>query len=182
MLFNGYLTEAINGPAIDATNFASVLLQDEYYFHVPHPDDSRERPDPHYKYPVVPTFHHWRFPHNRLPLIWQSLQTTAPNYPMAAPSNIGIYLRLHDGNLCRVTRYGDAVNKAHIVPDMERQWFDWNYMRRYITQPSPRRGGDIARHSEFDFPTERCPDLGICSKVCRRFRTLLHLLAWSLTS
>lgn len=51
---------------------------------------------------------------------------------MTAPSNIEIYLRVHDGNLCRVTGYGDAVDKAHIVPDMESQWFDWNYMSRYI--------------------------------------------------
>lgn len=65
--FDGWLSRTRNGEKLDLGS-DGLLPVGEYFFHVPWPagPDTEERQGP-YKYPVVPTFRHWTFPHNNLP-------------------------------------------------------------------------------------------------------------------
>lgn len=89
--WNGYFTRTRAGARIMLDD-EPVLMEAEYYFHAPRP--SRHHVDPgqqeqeegqqqeqrrheggedgqdEYRYPVVPSFKHWRFPHSCLPPGW----------------------------------------------------------------------------------------------------------------
>lgn len=80
------------------------LVQRDYWFFV----------DGDARYPIVPSFKDWEFPHDRLPSWW------APTHSQAVPSR-----------RCAVTNTIYAPTLAHIVPKEEQQWFNKNGMGLY---------------------------------------------------
>ncbi|KAF4505019.1 hypothetical protein G6O67_007017 [Ophiocordyceps sinensis] len=84
--------------------------------------------DPKYKYPVHPSFDHWRFPHNDLPALWSELaiapaDATRPSKQRAAADSRDI--------TCRISGYYDATEVAHLIPRSAGHWFESNDMKRY---------------------------------------------------
>ncbi|KAH8672172.1 hypothetical protein BGZ61DRAFT_536831 [Ilyonectria robusta] len=101
-----------------------------YYYFV---DEQR----PTYKYPVIPSFSHWRFPHRNLPLAWNNI-----NIPQAARSKLKRKIAALDRDeTCRISRHASAVEVAHLVPVADEKWFTSNKMDQYVksgseTQPT----------------------------------------------
>jgi hypothetical protein len=93
------------------------------------------------KYPVIPSFHHWRFPHDsfdengvlrgNLPPPWKYLRL--PGFVPPHPTLKGPLAAMERDITCRVSGYMDGVKKAHLVPEGERLWFISNKMDRYFT-------------------------------------------------
>jgi hypothetical protein len=80
------------------------------------------------KYPVHPSFDHWRFPHDRLPRPWSDLEI--PPGRSTTPFKQSLAATGRDMS-CRISGYRDAVEVAHIVPLSAGKWFDSNAMERY---------------------------------------------------
>ncbi|GAB1312271.1 hypothetical protein MFIFM68171_02481 [Madurella fahalii] len=110
--FDGFLAlDAAGAERVDASvPLDGVLMANEYYFIVPGSRITR--------YPIVPSFRGWQFPHGRIPDFWPQLDQTLPSI---SPSSL----------LCAVTGYSWAVQRAHLVPSNERAWFACNGMNRY---------------------------------------------------
>ncbi|KAI1145119.1 hypothetical protein F4825DRAFT_272870 [Nemania diffusa] len=98
-----------------------------YYFVVDKPD---------YRYPVVPSFDHWRFPHGALPPLWEKL--SIPNNGRYAPSTGDTDSRsaacIRDGSCC-LTGHFEGNEVAHIVPFVHQLWFQSNRMTKYCRVP-----------------------------------------------
>ncbi|PQK17510.1 hypothetical protein BB8028_0008g00210 [Beauveria bassiana] len=92
----------------DVVAVEGLLQPGEYFFIV--------NSDPAYRYPVVPSFRDWRFPHGQLPDTWPS--------PKASPSTDTV-------RRCALTNHGFGLTNAHIVPREEAEWFMRNGMSRY---------------------------------------------------
>jgi len=90
------------------------------------------------KYPVLPSFQHWRFPHGdydeggtprgKLPPPWKNLEL--PNFVTPRPVLKGPAAAMDRDVTCRISGYMDAVDNAHLVPQSERLWFVSNRMER----------------------------------------------------
>ena len=63
-------------------------------------------------YPIVPSFHDWEFPHDRIPDFWPPV--------VASPTTT-----------CGITNTNFAIDGAHLVPQEERAWYENNQMQRY---------------------------------------------------
>ncbi|KAL8799659.1 MAG: hypothetical protein Q9182_005729 [Xanthomendoza sp. 2 TL-2023] len=108
---------------------ASLGLQNDgllpggtYYFIVPGD----------WKYAIYPTFQHWTFPHGKLPPGWDSLPIPVPSRTQApTQSSIDVHVSIRDGAKCIVSGYECAVEKAHLIPEAEMNWFHRNTMARY---------------------------------------------------
>ncbi|KND92769.1 hypothetical protein TOPH_02864, partial [Tolypocladium ophioglossoides CBS 100239] len=106
-----------------------ILRSSSYYFYAgPDPDDA---------YPVVPSFDHWRFPHDDLPLLWATLQRPPYNAAsvMATRADPRFAVQIRD-RTCRITGYYEAGEVAHLVPANCAGWFESNQMKRYCGLPS----------------------------------------------
>lgn len=79
------------------------------------------------KYPVIPSFHHWRFPHRKLPAFWKEF-TIAPG-PDSSNRRKDEAVLSRDGT-CRITAHKAAREVAHLVPVADGPWFNLNDMRR----------------------------------------------------
>ncbi|TIA35912.1 hypothetical protein D6C78_05798 [Aureobasidium pullulans] len=136
--------------------YEPVLMEAEYYFHVPRP--SRHHSDPgqqeqeedqqqeqrrheggqdgqdEYRYPVVPSFKHWRFPHSCLPPSWPQSPSEGTDGAMAMQavsiSSASQAVRDRDGS-CRLSGFGDQIERAHLCPRSEVEWFLDQDMDRY---------------------------------------------------
>ncbi|AEO62005.1 hypothetical protein MYCTH_2312885 [Thermothelomyces thermophilus ATCC 42464] len=104
-----------------------LLHGSEYFFCVKGHDPSS------FKYPVIPSFHHWRFPHGNLPPPWRNLQL--PEFILPRPTLKGPAAAMDRDITCRISGYMDAVEKAHLVPEGERLWFVSNKLDRYCRRP-----------------------------------------------
>ncbi|KAK1674261.1 hypothetical protein BDP55DRAFT_613011 [Colletotrichum godetiae] len=93
---------------LDEVSIQGLLHPGEYFFIV--------NSDPTYRYPVVPSFRDWRFPHGQIPDTWPS--------PKASPSTDTV-------RRCALTNHGFGLTNAHIVPREEAEWFMRNGMARY---------------------------------------------------
>lgn len=85
------------------------------------------------KYPVIPSFHHWRFPHGQLPPLWRDLRIN--DFSMARPIIDGPSAARDRDISCRLSGYMDALESAHLVPASERLWFASNQMDKYCRMP-----------------------------------------------
>ncbi|KAI1505523.1 hypothetical protein F5X99DRAFT_247223 [Biscogniauxia marginata] len=96
-----------------------------YYFIVDHPAN---------RYPVVPSFDHWRFPHGELPSLWATL---------CIPESCGLATGDADGRntarnrdiSCRITGSFENTEVAHLIPFAHKKWFESNKMERYCWLP-----------------------------------------------
>ncbi|KLU91773.1 hypothetical protein MAPG_10722 [Magnaporthiopsis poae ATCC 64411] len=101
-----------------------LLRGTEYFFLI----EGRESS---YRYPVIPSFHHWRFPHGNLPKPWRDLRL--PGFVCPANSKDAAMER---DRTCRMSGYSDALHRAHLVPVAEGAWFADNDMERYCSKPN----------------------------------------------
>jgi hypothetical protein len=110
-----------------------VLRGRIYYFVVG--DEGRPTPA---KYPVLPSFDHWRFPHEGMPAPWSALAVPPPaSPPTVLQQKVAAVAR---DVSCRITGYSDGTDVAHLVPVAAGNWFKSNKMEEYGPPlPLPRR-------------------------------------------
>ncbi|KAL7781692.1 hypothetical protein V8C37DRAFT_398130 [Trichoderma ceciliae] len=82
-----------------------ILTENKYFFII----------DEDEKYPIVPSFRDWKFPHDDVPTLWPPNLTISP---VTSPS-------------CCITNVSYAVDGAHIVPREEAAWYTSNAMAGY---------------------------------------------------
>jgi hypothetical protein len=124
------------GPRV-TLDIDGLLTEQEYWFHVPRPihgeDDERRSLEP-YKYPVVPSFWHWRFPHNNPPPGWSfaldGSTQDEPDVPPSSVSNLSQMVKDRDKN-CRLSGWRDRLHAAHLCPGAELAWFREHDMDKY---------------------------------------------------
>lgn len=118
--FNGFLTKDRNGIQQITKSEDSVLEPGIYFFHVrpPQPDI--------YRYPIYPSFKEWRYPHNSVPNSWVGswTRTTVPSI-IDSTSNNSIAVIARDKKCC-VSGYQDGLERAHLCPQAEKEWFTEN--------------------------------------------------------
>ncbi|KAG9625128.1 hypothetical protein KCU64_g19447, partial [Aureobasidium melanogenum] len=127
--WDGFLREQGTGSR-DMTPRDGILKGKDYFFCLS--DDAKER------YPLVPTFAHWRFPHGDLPYSWSQLRV--PNMPpsRALPRQGSLTDALLARDIsCRLTATVEGTEHAHLVPRTEVDWFGRNTMFRYGVAPRP---------------------------------------------
>ncbi|KAJ9654530.1 hypothetical protein H2201_008988 [Coniosporium apollinis] len=129
--WDGYLSESANGPPLEAAPSA-VLRGSDYFFCVPSMDSVDDVGSETYRYPVVPCFSEWRFPHDNLPPSWakdtHDSQTPTSSFET---SNLSVALKVRDGS-CRMSAHEEGCQIAHLCPRSEDRWFHANEMHRYI--------------------------------------------------
>ncbi|KAL6852225.1 hypothetical protein J3F83DRAFT_563379 [Trichoderma novae-zelandiae] len=113
----GYLALDQAGQQRIDTPLDGLLTENVYFFIIQGND----------KYPIVPSFRDWSFPHHGLPDIW----TTNPvsQLPGSRP------------NTCAITGDSYAIDRAHIIPREEDSW--------YNNVGMPYYGGDINNPTNF---------------------------------
>ncbi|EGU72659.1 hypothetical protein FOXB_16832 [Fusarium oxysporum f. sp. conglutinans Fo5176] len=111
---DGYFSKDVKGK--DKAEPPDGILRDKrYYFCLSSSKDPSTD-----KYPIVPRFKDWRFPHDDLPPAWKRLgeeQDTAQGQGLRTGNN-----------RCSLTNCGDVVEQAHLVPSQQRDWFNGNRM------------------------------------------------------
>ncbi|KAI3338115.1 hypothetical protein F4824DRAFT_461180 [Ustulina deusta] len=78
--------------------------------------------NPSYRYPVVPSFDHWRFPHGALPPRWERLSTVPGNDNDAAKG---------EGEGEGYTTCFQHTLFALVAPFTHRSWYESNQMEKY---------------------------------------------------
>lgn len=157
--WDGYLTEAIDGPRVEIPSHG-VLQKSNYYFHVPSPAASRYKTscmfgmiitdvDPEasdsefFRYPVVPCFREWKFPHNDLPSSWiNKSRVTSNSSNRLYRSNLSVAVNLRDVT-CRMSDHEEVTEMAHLCPRSEDRWFHDNGMHNYIDDPRKTGSGAV---------------------------------------
>jgi hypothetical protein len=131
--FNGWLSRTRDGERLGLGS-DGLLPVGEYYFHVPWPaGPGTEEQQGLYKYPVIPTFRHWAFPHDNLPPAWRLPRDRSPLrpfMPISLRSNAFQAAKVRDGGCC-VSPNQDGVEGAHICPEGEDEWFREQEMDQY---------------------------------------------------
>ncbi|KAL1970664.1 hypothetical protein VTN77DRAFT_4308 [Rasamsonia byssochlamydoides] len=125
--FDGFLTKDRNGTQQITDSEDSVLAPGIYFFHVrpPQPDI--------YRYPIYPCFKDWRYPHDSVPNSWVGswTRTTAPpSIDEAANSSVSLAVIARDKKCC-VSGFQDGLERAHLCPQAEKEWFRQNDMQEY---------------------------------------------------
>ncbi|UZP42996.1 hypothetical protein NXS19_010812 [Fusarium pseudograminearum] len=105
---------------VDRPNDNILRSQLYYYFVGDH--------EPTYKYPLVPSFHHWRFPHGELPDLWADIDVLPDAESQTNRRDEAVFSR---DATCRITACKGAREVAHLVPAGELYWFGQNQMHRY---------------------------------------------------
>ena len=133
-----------------------LLLGRSYYFYVPNDrhqgsETSSSSLSEAYRYPVCPSFEHWQFPHDNMPPWWPTT-TVAEDLiedpdPLAPPSasNLTAHILRRDRK-CLVTGSKDYIERAHLCPRAELEWFLKNSMSQYnnLTLPGDYLVDDIS--------------------------------------
>jgi hypothetical protein len=130
--WDGYFSETAGGQPLCLGVDAILSVGKTYFFHVPHPaTEGEENISSPYKYPVYPSFQHWRFPHGNLPPSWTK-QPTTPSNSLAFPDPLALAATViqRDGS-CRMSNHRDLMQCAHICPRQEIDWFSSNDMAQY---------------------------------------------------
>lgn len=125
--WDGSLSESKHLTSTNKVEPNSVLMQTNYYFHLPTHDSVTP-------YPVVPNFRQWCFPHDNLPAAWSQIVPASLNRIIVpenvSPSNLSLELAKRDGS-CRVTGCVEKTQTSHLVPRSEHDWWHQNDMVRY---------------------------------------------------
>ncbi|KAH7309075.1 hypothetical protein B0I35DRAFT_360195 [Stachybotrys elegans] len=117
--WDGYFSHDRHG-RLRAQPHDGILREEQYYFCLPSSDPPTDR------YPVIPRFRDWRFPHGNLPPIWKKLKDQLRAEGRGDKSR--------SGN-CLLSNCGDAVESAHLVPSTQSYWWTINLMKRYAKAP-----------------------------------------------
>ncbi|KAJ8128715.1 hypothetical protein O1611_g4919 [Lasiodiplodia mahajangana] len=78
-----------------------------------------------YQYPIVPSFTDWQFPHNKLPKDWEQPHNPPDEQDPSLPVPDSVLSR------CYITDVKIGLERAHILPASEIEWYQWNKMQRY---------------------------------------------------
>ncbi|TGJ79475.1 hypothetical protein E0Z10_g9292 [Xylaria hypoxylon] len=117
----------------DQDDNSNIILEDnEYYFVVPSsPHAASENDDNNKKepYAIVPSFEDWAFPHGRIPSLWRSIDSTWPNTNTLANDGAGGGMGILPR--CAVSNVTWAIDKCHLVPKYQEDWYHKNGMARY---------------------------------------------------
>ena len=90
------------------------------------------------KYPIVPSFSHWQFPHSNLPEVWAAHDLSKPPTQRQLPRQSSLTEALLARDIsCRVTNHIEGTEHAHLVPRSEELWFSHNGMFQYTNQQRP---------------------------------------------
>ncbi|KAI9771266.1 MAG: hypothetical protein M1840_002236 [Geoglossum simile] len=128
--WEGFLTETRTGGAVQAGP-DGILRGKNYYFRV-----SEDASDEHY--PVVPSFAHWRFPHDNLPEFWTSCEPLSVLLDRQLPRQGSLTEATLTRDIsCRITNHIEGTEHAHLVPRSEERWFSENNMSIYTTRQRP---------------------------------------------
>ena len=126
--WDGWLTETKTGRKI-TKDWDDLLLGSNYYFHVSPPGGSSTSSP--FQYPIVPTFRHWRFPHADFPKQWRGPGSTGnATQPPPLASGVTAYVHNRDG-ACVISKSRDCLERGHLCPRSESEWFSSNSMQRY---------------------------------------------------
>ncbi|KAF4415721.1 hypothetical protein FACUT_13173 [Fusarium acutatum] len=93
--------------------------------------------EPIYKYPIVPSFHHWQFPHGELPDLWADIDILPDAESQTTQRDEAVLSR---DATCRITACKGAREVAHLVPAGELYWFGQNQMRQYCLNQLSKSG------------------------------------------
>lgn len=117
---DGFLTSQLGGNRL-GLQLDDVLPQGQYYFTVPGND----------QYAIYPSFQHWQFPHGQPPPGWDLPRPIPhPQAPAPARSNTTAAVLARDQQ-CLVSGHKDILERAHVCPQSEINWFRLNNMHRY---------------------------------------------------
>jgi hypothetical protein len=134
----GYLTIERDGPKLELQD-DNILTAQKYYFHVPRPlttPNCLDSDDNYYRYPIYPSFQHWAFPHRNVPSQWRGFDrndsdTTLGgivNTPSVSSASAAVINR---DKSCVISKNRDYIERAHLCPRNELDWFRKNGMRQY---------------------------------------------------
>jgi hypothetical protein len=99
-----------------------------------------------WRYPVVPSFAHFRFPHDNLPPSWTSASLAFPEPPPSLQRWTGFAdMVVARDETCRITNHSLGTETAHLVPRSEEAWYRSNGMTLYNSRPEA--GTDDARNA-----------------------------------
>lgn len=125
--WDGWLTETQTGEKL-AKDWDDLLLGSDYYFHVSPPAGETSS---QFQYPIVPTFRHWTFPHEDFPQQWRGPASTGnAMQPPPLASGVTNYVHNRDG-ACVISKSRDLLERAHLCPRSESEWFSSNCMQQY---------------------------------------------------
>ena len=124
--FDGFLTKDRNGSEPITGPDDPLLAHGIYFFHVrwPQPDI--------YKYPIYSSFRNWTYPHVKAPNSWVGswTTTTAPRVPGGATNSTTSPIVIsRNGKRC--VSCVDALERAYLSPQAEKDWFQLNSMQEY---------------------------------------------------
>ncbi|KAI1754401.1 hypothetical protein F4782DRAFT_29079 [Xylaria castorea] len=75
------------------------------------------------QYPIMPSFGDWQFPHHNLPKEWNPTHEPPEQQP-PGPSLMAAYR-------CYLADFQIGVQKCHLIPTEQNEWFHLNQMDRY---------------------------------------------------
>jgi hypothetical protein len=131
--FDGWLSLTRGGDRLGLGG-DDLLPVGEYYLPIPWPAELRtEGQQGVYKWPIIPTFRLWPFPHSNLPppqLFPRNPFSDQTSIPISLRSNASQTVKARDGGCC-MSPDQDGVEGAHIVPEGEDEWFREQEMDQY---------------------------------------------------
>ncbi|KAH8800809.1 hypothetical protein F5884DRAFT_808886 [Xylogone sp. PMI_703] len=130
--FDGFLSTNQDGSGRVEARWDSCLPYNVhgYYFHVPSPGNHDGTPSDPYRWPLVPSFLDWKYPHDHLPKYWSDCNDGFFSSSIGAQSDQTGAVRARDV-VCRVSAHQTGVEVAHLIPAAESAWFETNRMARY---------------------------------------------------
>lgn len=122
---DGYLAVDRAGHGRVNCPFDSVLTGDKYWFFATSEVSPSQQP-----YPIVPSFQDWMFPHHA----WHS----GPDHGHSHGDTVNCVAHWHEpppilSGRCIVTQTSGLIQSAHIIPSVDREWFQRNVMSQYGT-------------------------------------------------
>ena len=133
--FDGVLTTDQKGAQTLELDNEDVMPVGTYYYHLQPPSNlvsNQPLSDP-YPYPIFPSFADWKFPHDSMPSWWTEAQHDVER--VVATTDVSAAVLQRD-NTCCVTRSKDTLQRAHLCPKSEAQWFSANDMQSYCASNS----------------------------------------------
>jgi HNH endonuclease len=134
--FDGVLTTDQKGAQALELDNEDVMPAGTYYYHLQPPSNPvSDQPlsDP-YPYPIFPSFADWKFPHDSMPSWWTD-EALHDVERVVATADVSMAVLQRD-DACCVTRSKDTLQRAHLCPKSEAQWFSVNDMQSYCALSS----------------------------------------------
>ncbi|KAI1106806.1 hypothetical protein F4804DRAFT_285930 [Jackrogersella minutella] len=104
-----------------------ILREKKYFLHLPRFPG---------RYPVIPNFSNWVFPHDDFPTLWKELPISPLPDDTVLPSTTGRPAVVVRDRSCRFTKSLCGTRGAHIVPKKDNDWFFANHMGQYCDPSS----------------------------------------------